>query len=436
MKKRIRIRKWTILWIVLFCFSGFVFAGEREGNNLFFTPEVKRNDAGSPKVSDSLRDNRNILPFSRRFIHKLGVDIRPGYIFPTNSFLQGLNDQVEPIRHSFAAHLKYSFQFRPETWAERTYGGAYQGIGVGAYSFGNKAEVGDPIALYLFQGARIVRFSSWLSFNYEWNFGLSFGWKPYNRDNNRFNVMIGSKMNAYINTNFYLNWMLSPQFDLTSGITLTHFSNGNTRFPNAGMNLMGLKLGLVYHFNREERKASVLPEYIHAPDFPHHISYDLVVFGSWRRKGYYSGEEFVPSHKAYNVMGMNLAAMYNVSYKFRTGVALDAVYDASANMFVLKDPSGSQQFLSPPLNAQIALGLSGRAEYIMPYFTVGIGLGTNVLHRGGDLKAFYQMLTLKISVTRNSFLHIGYNLQEFKTPNYLMLGIGFRFNNKYPVINR
>ena len=56
----------------------------------------------------------------------------------------------------------------------------------------------------------------------------------------------------------------------------------------------------------------------------------------------------------------------------------------------------------------------------------------NVLHGGGDMKSFYQILALKIDVTRNSYLHIGYNLREFHEPNYLMLGIGYRFNNKRP----
>ena len=74
----------------------------------------------------------------------------------------------------------------------------------------------------------------------------------------------------------------------------------------------------------------------------------------------------------------------------------------------------------------------GRAEYVMPYFTVGFGLGFNVLHKGGDLKSFYQMLTLKVGVTHNTFVHVGYCLKDFQTPNYLMLGVGFRFNNKYP----
>ena len=92
----------------------------------------------------------------------------------------------------------------------------------------------------------------------------------------------------------------------------------------------------------------------------------------------------------------------------------------------------TQEFFTPSLHKQLALGISGRCEYVMPYFTVGVGMGVNLLHGGGDLKAFYQILALKIEITRNTFIHIGYNLKNFETPNFLMLGIGIRFHNKYP----
>lgn len=417
MKGAIRLGKIIIWGSLLFLFTGEVLAQQR-------------------KMADDITIADDSLMSFRRFIHRLELEGRLGHVFPTNPFLKGVNEALKPVKNSGAVHLKYSLQFRPGSLTDQIYGGAYQGIGVGYYAFGNRKEVGSPVAFYLFQGARIFRFSSRLSFNYEWNFGLSLGWKPYDRDDNRYNVMMGSRMNALINTNFYLNWLLSPQFDLTSGITMTHFSDGNTKYPNAGINMMGLKVGLVYHFNRNEKFLFKPSGQSYIPEFPRHMSYDLVMFGSWRRKGYVSGEEFIPSPLAYKVLGFNLAAMYNVSYKFRAGVALDAVYDASANLFVKSDPSGTQGFLKPPFSAQVALGVSGRLEYVMPYFTVGIGMGTNVLHRGGDLQAFYQMLVLKVAVTRNSFLHIGYNLQEFQTPNYLMLGIGFRFHNRYPVLSR
>ena len=78
--------------------------------------------------------------FAKRFIHRLGVEYRPGYIFPTSSFLAGDNSQWKPFEWGYSAHLKYSFQFKPNTCADRIYGSAYQGIGVGYYDLGSKEE--------------------------------------------------------------------------------------------------------------------------------------------------------------------------------------------------------------------------------------------------------------------------------------------------------
>lgn len=376
------------------------------------------------------------VAYSRRLIHRLGIDGRPAYIFPTNSFLRGDNRYHKTIDQSISAHLKYSFQYYPNSYTDRIYRGAYQGIGLAYYSLESKEELGSPVALYLFQGARIARFNPRLSFNYEWNFGVSFGWKPFDEYENSYNKVIGSKINAYINTNFYLNYMLSKQVDLTAGVDVTHFSNGNTRFPNAGLNTIGLKVGLVYNFNRNGECFSKPFFRSPVPNFPRHISYDVVLFGSWRRKGVYVGEGQVAAPGAFAVAGFNINPMYNFGYNFRAGVSLDGVYDESANIYANDSYSSSDQFYRPPLSYQLALGLSARAEYVMPYFTVGIGLGGNVIHRGGDLKGLYQVLALKIEVTRSSFIHIGYNLQNFHTPNYLMLGIGYRFHNKYPTFHR
>ena len=372
--------------------------------------------------------------FARRFVHRLDSEVRPEYIFQTNPFLGGLNEKWTPIRTSFSAHLKYSLQYRPHSQVGQIYGDVYQGMGLAYYTFGDRQQLGDPIVLYLFQGARIARLASFLSLNYEWNLGLSGGWNPYDPESNPYNRMMGAKLNAYINTNIYLNWILSKRWNLTSGLALTHFSDGNTRLPNAGLNTVGMKMGLVYHFNREEQKLSQLERPI-GLKFPRHVSYDLVVFGSWRRKGVLWEGEQVFSPKAYTVLGFNFNPMYNVGYKFRTGVSLDGVYDGSANVYprYYLWEKASQEFFRPPLYKQLALGLSVRAEYVMPFFTIALGVGANILHGGGDLDAFYQILALKINITRNSFLHIGYSLQDFHNPSFLMLGVGVRFHNMHPL---
>lgn len=372
---------------------------------------------------------------SHRFVHGLSIEARPEYIFPTNVFLRGDNPERRLIRSSFSAHLKYSLRYNPGTPANRIYGNVYQGIGLGRYSFGEPEQLGNPMAFYLFQGAHITRFSHWLSLDYEWNFGLSSGWKPYHEQYNSSNRMMGSKINAYINANFYLRWMPSPCFNLTAGVTLAHFSNGNTNYPNAGLNTIGLKVGLDYYFHRKDDLLSkVNAAQTPIPAFCRHISYDFVVFGSWRRKGIDVLDGQIPSPEAYPVFGINFVPMYNLSYKFRLGVSLDGVYDGSANVYVKDSYSGGNldkaDIIRPELRNQFSIGFSGRMEYVMPFFTMGIGMGTNVVGQG-DLRAFYQLLTLKVALTRDSFFHVGYNLQNFSEPNFLMLGIGFRFNNKY-----
>ena len=79
-----------------------------------------------------------------------------------------------------------------------------------------------------------------------------------------------------------------------------------------------------------------------------------------------------------------------------------------------------------------ALGLSGRAEFVMPYFTIGLGLGMNVLHKGGDLKAFLPDAHAQGGHHAQRIRAYRLFARDFHMPNFLMLGVGYRFNNKYP----
>ena len=90
-------------------------------------------------------------------------------------------------------------------------------FGLALTTFGDKKQLGDPVTFYLFQGARIARFNPRLSLNYEWNFGISTGWQPYDNDYNSYNGAVGSRMNAYLNAGIYLNWAFSRYFDLIIG---------------------------------------------------------------------------------------------------------------------------------------------------------------------------------------------------------------------------
>lgn len=79
------------------------------------------------------------------YIHRLGIEGRAGYIFPTSSFLRGENDMRKIMRSACSAHLKYSFRLPPGTAADRVYGSSYQGIGLGYFDFGNHRKWELPL---------------------------------------------------------------------------------------------------------------------------------------------------------------------------------------------------------------------------------------------------------------------------------------------------
>ncbi len=374
------------------------------------------------------------IPFTK-FSHHFSAEVRPAYVFPTSPFYKSEIAKDALTDQAISGHLRYSFALPKGSLGNQIFSNTQQGIGLSVFSFGNDRELGTPIASYLFQNAEIVRFSQLSSLHYEWNFGLSSGWRPYDPLNNPMNMVIGSKVNAYINLGLFFKWRLNQQWNLMTGADFTHFSNGNTEYPNAGINMVGAKLGIAYNLKAHEAEEEQRVEKAFVPAFPKHVSYDLVLFGSWRRKGVEFGNTQVASPDKYPVVGAYFAPMYNLGYRLRTGVSLDMLYDGSGNVFTEDYIVGTAQpFYKPHWQEQLALGLSGRADFTMPIFTISVGVGTHILHRGGDFSGTYQSLALKTKISRSTFLHIGYSVKDFRDPNYLMLGIGYRFHNKTPLL--
>lgn len=375
---------------------------------------------------------RSVLPdtLDTGPVHRIGMDLRPAYVFPTHGFFCGNNAKGKSVNTQLAAHLRYSFQFSPASRLRQLYPYAYQGVGVAYNTFPQTSEMGNPVAVYVFQGSRIARFSSRLSLDYEWNFGASFGWKKYNRETNPYNDVVGSAINAYISAVFFLNWQLSPKWNLTAGIDFVHYSNGNTNYPNSGVNTVGARIGLSHTLGQEAGRQHV-SEHWEKLSGRQRFCYDFVVYGSTRKRGIMWDEEhgeLIPG--SFGVAGFNFNPMYIVNKYFRTGISLDAQYDESANLreFRVEGTSGENiKFYRPPFREQIAVGVSLRAELNMPIFSVNVGIGHNLFFTGEDTRGFYQILALKTFLTRHVFLHVGYQLNNFKNPNNLMLGIGYRF---------
>lgn len=374
---------------------------------------------------------------SRRPTHYAGLDIRPGYVFPTHSFFKGGNAAGKAISTTFAAHVKYGFRFGRGTRLGRLYPHAVQGVGVSYNTYFNQRELGSPVAVYIFQTSRVASLSRRLSLDYEWNFGASFGWKKYDENTNPYNTAIGSTVNAYMSVGLLLDWRMTPNTSLRAGVTAAHYSNGNTEYPNAGANTIGATIGVTRHFGGDKANSSSYdtPPSEAQEQFKRHVSYDIVAYWAVRKRAVYppDGTPGMAPGK-FAVAGINFTPLYNFNKNLRAGLSLDMQYDESANLsnHVAGDGSVDEdvKFYRQPFSERISVGLSARVEFVMPIFSINAGVGRNIIYKGSDTDSFYQILALKADITRNFFLHIGYELNKFKDPNNLMLGIGVRLNAK------
>ena len=358
---------------------------------------------------------------------EIEFDVAPGKLFLTNSFLKGNNEKGRKIDDCLSIYLKYGFRFNDDSYLGKIYPETYQGLGVSFNTFFDYHEIGNPIAIYLYQGSPVFRFSSNLSLGYEWNFGVSFGWKSYDENLNTYNKVVGSKVNAYMNLGLILNWKINNKFSLTPGITVSHYSNGNSYHPNKGINDIKLRIGAVYRFKADTDNSNH-KLFAEDDDESSPISYDLILYGSVRSKTLLSESYLVPGK--FGIAGINFNPLYRLNRYFKAGVSLDCQYDESANIKIIRtnDDEGSKLSLSyPSFWSKVGLGLSLRGEFAMPIFSINIGLGHNFLYKGSDLNGFYQILVLKTFITDKLFLHTGYQLVNFKKPKNLMFGLGYRF---------
>ena len=336
------------------------------------------------------------------------INLRPSYVVPTHGFYNGWNTSGKPLRTAFSGDIQYTFSSQGHF--------AYQGAGIGVHSFFAHDLLGTPVSIYLLQGAPLLQVCKGLRLGYEWNFGLSAGWK------NNGTVTV-SALNAYINVGALFDLRISDHWSLMFGPGYTHFSNGDTKFPNGGANTLNFRIGAKYNLqgNNDEGVERIFAPEPHKKAFKDNISYDLTALGGWRADRFIDDERnLVIDNSAYTLIGLQFNPSYHFNEYLSLGPSLDLVYDASANR------NFNKGFLS-----HCAVGVSARGEISMPIFSVNVGGGYNVLQSGPDLKGFYGIFSLKAFLTEKLYLNVTYRLGQTSYAHNMMFGIGWRFRKPH-----
>ena len=367
---------------------------------------------------------------TRKATHRVTLEMRPVLNMPTHGFYRGYNNMGKAVPYAGSAHLKYSFSLNPQSRLGQLYPTSYQGIGVAVHSFFNHDLTGTPVIMYLFQGSRLADLTNKVSLDCEWNLGASYGWKV--------NEVVGSRWNIYINVGLPFTWHVNPECDLSFGPEYTHFSNGDTTFPNGGANTVGLRLGVTWksipnashreisHIENNRQDTMKAPGRLLVQGEPElqqlrpsqRMSYDIIIYGAWRADRYIHEGKLHIVNGPHAVAGLTFNPLYRLNRYFSVGPGMDMMHDRSADL------NAENQNL--PFTRQLACGLSAKAELTMPYLSINLGAGYNVLTKANDLKGFYTTYNLKAFLSQKLFLTMGYRLGSVNYAHNLMFGMGIR----------
>jgi hypothetical protein len=351
-------------------------------------------------------------------------------IFAAHGNVFSTNDFVKDIPRYNAFSLRYAQASNGSTWKDIAYNMPFFGVGFYMPFFADNPGLGNPFSIYVFRGNTLAQFTDHLGLILELNLGLSMNWNPHDIFDNPNNEAIGSSSNAHVGLRLLLDYNFAKHFDLKFGIDLNHFSNGNIRMPNKGVNIGALSLSLAYNFNPANKGFVLRNSDLRPPEIPFHINHEMQFIFSNRqtmfdREGTNLTSAYVDRN--FTVLGLAYSPTFAKGYKYRWGPSIQFIYDESSNVKGHLNDDGHVVVQIADFSDRLSLGLGLRGEISMPVVSIFATLGYNVLHNHHFDNPFYQTIGVKAYLKDNLFASFGINAMQFTVAKFLSWGLGYTF---------
>ena len=369
----------------------------------------------------------------------LAITYQAGKLLPSNEFVKGENAAGKPIDYYQSLSMQFAIKTDGRELWQQLYNYPTWGFGLYTFDFFNTDELGSPGAFYGFFSAPFVRFKKW-SINYSIGSGISFNWKPFDREENPYNNAIGSPRNGFVDAGVYFNFQLSKHFDLSTGVTLNHSSNGAARVPNLGINMVGARLSLKYIFKGR-------PEFIEREEIPKYKKKweFLMIFAYSHKQMAFDtvGADYISGFisQDYNIYNFSIGVNRQLNYKLKLGLGMDFSYDGAYNSFITVE---NQQI--EPQNGEgtkLVIGIYPSFEWVIHRFSVIMQPGwyiyradpsipepteeNNVVEPKRTSSNFYQRIGFKYHILKDMFIGFNVRAYEFDVADYFEWNIGYRF---------
>lgn len=357
------------------------------------------------------------------------VSFRPQYglHFPTG--VDELEESVE--RNPFIAlDFRYGVQgYGYRKWHQffkyPTYGiGYYQAIFTPADN-----TLGNPSAVYMYFNAPFKRWEK-SSFNYDVSVGLAYNFLNYDPESNPNQTAIGSEANVHFAATLEYAFALSENWDGGVGVNVTHFSNGRSRTPNKGVNLLSLTARFSYKLDPKLWKGEKLagqsknPELIRheIPDFHKRWSYAVVLSG-----GVTTSVDSIQDRNLYYGAASGTFDVYrHYGYTGKLAAGVDWFYDGSLAEEYASEYNGKVNVPSSMLHY---FGIHLGHELLVHRWTLITDLGLALPEPEGR-GSWFARVGLKYDFTEHLFGKIALKTPGGFIADFIEWGVGWNFTNR------
>ncbi len=354
-----------------------------------------------------------------------------GSVLPTHEFLQGENATGKTIDYFQSFRLEFGWQTTGEAEWHHVFNFPTYGIGVYSVDFFDDDELGTPSAIFAFFDWPFKRYSK-SALSAEFGFGLAYDWQPFEPEDNPYNLVIGMGRSVYIDVGLKYTYQISKHFDLSGQVSFSHFSNGSTQQPNAGINLLAPRINLAYNFGGRKPlpQRKLLPKY--SKD-ERELTFSLT-YGNksevFEVKDYPSGGGEFDNLKRDDFNVFAFLATYNKKfyYNSKVGVGAEIEYDASLGV-EYKYVNGEKMKIDSDTADKIRAGVFAQYTLVINKMEGLVGLGYYVYGENpGSLPKIYQRLGAKYYLTENFSLGVNLRFYDFSKADNMEFNFGYRIN--------
>ena len=333
-----------------------------------------------------------------------------GNVIPTSPFVKGDNLRRQPIDRYQYFSLRALWQNPGYTEWQRIYRSPYYGVGLSAGDFYNYMEIGYPVSCYGILGIPVFRYRR-LSTYTEFQFGMTGNWKKYDSIHNPKNIVIGGGLTVHLDIGLKLFYDMGRRFELGTGMSFIHFSNGGFERPNRGFNIASPNLELRYRFAERPDYKNVTKA---GKSKKTNDLYIMLGYGDYQLVEH----ELDTNYFAFG--GLSIIYHKQMSNGFRLGSGTDLNYWWGLNAHADGTYAGYSY-------DNITVGLILQPEMIIHRLTLVGGIGVYARHRRyGNFEQYYQRLGARFDVYRN--LSVGVNVRaiNFMLAEVLEFNLGYR----------